>query len=669
MTSASRNNQPADVMQVLLAAGTKNPVDMLVAELEREYEIQTITAASTASVISSIADIDCVLWTSNLSDDGLETLEAIRTVYPELPIIFLYENESRAAQAKRAGVDHCIRYDEHQTAAQAAHIVATFQQEFQPQQTGEVLGTETTLVRRSLDALDDIFFVFDLDEEFLLWNQKVTDITGYLDAEISEMSPTDFVAAEDVEPISAAISRVVSEGGGKEEATLVTKDGEHIPYEFTGAVLEDDTGTTIGICGIGRDITERQRRQRALEHYTGRLSILNHVNEVIRNVNQSLVRASTREEIEQAVCDNLVGEDAYRFAWISEQRAASEGVEPRAWAGIERGYLDDRPESTERAEGDVTAETAIETGEMQVAQSIAEEEAFASWREAALERGYESAVAIPLVYRETTYGVLCIYSPRPNAFDETERAVLEELGETIGYAFSAAERRHALVSDTVIELEFALYDRSIFTIDLTAQTECQVTLDGIVERSDGMLVEFITITGTDSETVLDLAADHKDIDATLISEHSDQSVFRLTSESSSTVSLADQGGIVQEGVAEDGEGRLVFEFPQDADVHVLVDAMQNLYSETELVAQRERERTSTRGPEFRAAFDDALTTRQSEILKAAYLSGFFEWPRSSTGDEIAASFNISGPTFHEHIRAGQRKLLEAFFDHGSMIEK
>ena len=302
-------------------------------------------------------------------------------------------------------------------------------------------------------------------------------------------------------------------------------------------------------------------------------------------------------------------------------------------------------------------------------QSIAEEEAFASWREAALERGYESAVAIPLVYRETTYGVLCIYSPRPNAFDETERAVLEELGETIGYAFSAAERRHALVSDTVIELEFALYDRSIFTIDLTAQTECQVTLDGIVERSDGMLVEFITITGTDSETVLDLAADHKDIDATLISEHSDQSVFRLTSESSSTVSLADQGGIVQEGVAEDGEGRLVFEFPQDADVHVLVDAMQNLYSETELVAQRERERTSTRGPEFRAAFDDALTTRQSEILKAAYLSGFFEWPRSSTGDEIAASFNISGPTFHEHIRAGQRKLLEAFFDHGSMIEK
>ncbi|PSQ46840.1 hypothetical protein BRD12_07975, partial [Halobacteriales archaeon SW_12_67_38] len=305
-------------------------------------------------------------------------------------------------------------------------------------------------------------------------------------------------------------------------------------------------------------------------------------------------------------------------------------------------------------------------GEMQVAQSIADDPAFAPWREAALERGYESAAAIPLVYQETTYGVLCVYSPRPNAFDETERAVLNELGETIAYAFSAVERRRALVSDTVVELEFALHDRSIFTIDLTARTECRVTLDGIVERSDGSLVEFVTVTGTDPGTVLDLADEREDIEAALVNEHDGENgteaVFRFVSAgSSSTVSLAEQGGVIREGSAAEGEGRLVFELPQDADVRAIVAAMTEQYEDTELVAQREHERTGTRGTEFRAALDDALTDRQAEVLETAYLSGFFEWPRPIDGEEIADSLDIAGPTFHEHIRTGEAKVLDSYF--------
>lgn len=667
MTVTTRDDAPfLPAVQALVITETENKIERLTKYLEYEYGMQMTTIGDTIDVSSSLEDIDCIVGGPRFAEGGgLESLETIRAARPDLPIILFYENETTATQALHAGTDRCIRYDGDQTAAQAAHIAATLRQELDHQQTELNLKNEIEFVRSSFDALEDIFFAFDLDGESLLWNKKLNEVTGYSDAEIGEMAPADFIAAENVEPISVAINRAVSEDHMKEEATLVTKADEHIPYEFTGTLLEDDMDDILGICGIGRDITDRKRRERALEHHAERLSLMNHVNEVIRDVNQALVRASTRGEIEQAVCDNLVGEDAYRFAWIGERRVVDGTVEPRAWAGIEAGYLDDRPDIDERNKGGVTAETAIETGEMQVAQSIADESAFVAWREAALERGYQSAVAIPLVYRETTHGVLCIYSPRPNAFNDTERAVLEELGSTIGYAFSAAERRRALVSDAVVELEFALHDRSIFTVDLTARTECQVILDGIIERSDGMLVEFVTVTGTDSETVLELAADREDIAVTLISEHGDESVFRLTSESSSTVSLADLGGIIRKGVAENGEGHLVFELPQDADVYALVEEMQRLYPETELVAQRTRERTSTRGAEFRTAFDDALTDRQKETIKAAYLSGFFEWPRANTGDEIAASFSISSPTFHEHIRAGQRKLLKAFIEHES----
>lgn len=663
------NEEPPSLLKVnvfVITTGGES-FDRLIRHLEHEYGMRTTTGYDT-NHISVFEDIDCVIGSPCFTEHSdLKSLEAMQAACPDVPIILFYEDETTAAQMLHAGADRCIRYDRHQTAAQAAHVAATLRQELQCQQAKLTLKNEIEFVRRSFDAHDDILFAFDLDGDLVLWNEKLNEVTGYSDAEIYEMAPADFISAESVEPISVAIGRAVSNGRVKEQATLITKDNEHIPYEFTGILLEDDTDNAIGICGTGRDTTDRKRRERVLEYHAERLDVLNRLNEIMRDVHQALVRTSTREEIEQAVCVNLVSEDAYRFAWIGEQRMVDERIEPRALAGFEDA-LDDRHDHDERNERSVTAETVIETSRAHVAQSIADESAVVSWREATLERDYRSAVAIPLVYRETTYGVLCLYSSRSNAFDETERAVLEELGVTIGYAFSAAECRRALVSDAVVELEFVLRDRSIFTLDLTARTECRVTLDGIVECSDGMLVEFVTVTGAAPETVLDIAADWEDIDVTLISEHSDESVFQLTSELSSTVSLADQGGIIRKGVAEDGEGHLVFEFPQGADVHAIVNVMQDLYSETELVAQRTRERTSTRGAEFRATFDDALTDRQKETLKAAYFSGFFEWPRENTGDEIAASFDISGPTFHEHIRAGQRKLLKAFIEHGSETE-
>jgi PAS domain S-box-containing protein len=915
MTSSS------EVPQVLVIDDAAAPLDEFVRTLEREHNIQTTIAREVTDIEAHFDGIDCIAIGPRLAEDGIAAVERIRMARSDVPIVFLYAAEATAADAIRAGADHCLRYSTRQVAVQAAQVAAVLREKRQRREADPSPTEEgIVFIRSVIDALDDVFFVFDLDGKFVEWNATLTDVTGYTDAEVAAMAPTDFVAEDDAESVAAAIDRALANGRASVNASLVTKAGEHISYEFTGTLLEDDTGDTLGICGIGRDVTNRNRRERelgryrrmvetmgdgmyaldadghfemvngafasmtgysceelvdehvslvtdredvkngrrvirsllendekrvktyeitletvagerypceisltllsndtgvfsgtvgvvrditerternreleryetivetapvgvfvldeaativggnenawsivghtadelvgepfltlveedvineavveeyveiicdllsaendretgtieaeitppdseprtylahisllpyeeefqgtvgvfqdvtdrknrerALEHQAERLQTTNRINEIIRDVNQALVRASTREEIEQAVCTNLAGEDAYRFAWIGKRRIAGEGVEPREHAGVEDGYLDDRPDPGEGREDHVTAVTAIEAGEMQVAQSIADDPAFAPWREAALERGYESAAAIPLVYEGTTYGVLCVYSPRPNAFDKTEREVLAELGETIAYAFSAAERRRALVSDAVVELEFTLQDRSIFTVDLTARTDCRVTLDGIVERSDGSHVEFVTITGTAPETVLDLAGEREDIEATLVGKHDDESVFQFVSEEmSSTTSLAEQGGVIREGSAADGEGRLVFEFPQDADVRAIVEAMTDQYADTELVAQRERERTSTRGAEFQTAFDDALTDRQEEVLKTAYFSDFFEWPRSITGDKIADSLDIAGPTFHEHIRASQRKLLESYYESASI---
>jgi predicted DNA binding protein len=50
------------------------------------------------------------------------------------------------------------------------------------------------------------------------------------------------------------------------------------------------------------------------------------------------------------------------------------------------------------------------------------------------------------------------------------------------------------------------------------------------------------------------------------------------------------------------------------------------------------------------------------VLRTAYLADYFESPRGSTAEEVASSLGITGSTLLHHLRAGQRKLLDAFYD-------
>lgn len=631
---------------------------------DRNFDVRPVS--DPAGLIEPIDGIDCIVVGPEFATEKSSLIEDVRAIAPGVVWIALYDDGKAATRAISAGVDRCVHRDADPEAL-ASHLAAVMRSELDRQPAERTRETEPEFIRVALDRLADLFFVFDLDGRFLRWNERLRDVTGYRDEEIASMEPTDFVAEKDGVAITAAIQRAVETGTGREEADLVTKDGERIPYEFTGSLLENDEGETIGICGTGREIADRKRRQRALSHQTERLRTLNHINEVTREVNQALVRASTREEIEQTVCEKLAAKEPYRFAWIGERGAASERVKPRAWAGVEAGYLDDRP-IDEHDHEHVTAATAIRTDEIQVAQRIANDPEFEPWREAALDRGYLSAIAVPLTYRETTYGVLCVYAPRPEAFDADERAVLSDLGETVAYAIGAAEQRRALMSDTMIELEFGIGDRSVGFVDLSAAASCEVIVAGVAPTAEAV-VAFLTIRGAESETVLDIIGEDPDTEATVVAEHDEECVVRLTGpEPSVSETLAEYGGVVREASAENGEGRFFVTLPQDADVRAVVDGIGSYYEGTELLAQRERGRNEPTDAAIREAFEDALTERQREVLRVAFLSGYFEWPRDSTGEEVADVLGISKPTFHEHLRACERKLVTAFFDEKPPID-
>ncbi|WP_231754538.1 helix-turn-helix domain-containing protein [Halapricum sp. CBA1109] len=57
-----------------------------------------------------------------------------------------------------------------------------------------------------------------------------------------------------------------------------------------------------------------------------------------------------------------------------------------------------------------------------------------------------------------------------------------------------------------------------------------------------------------------------------------------------------------------------------------------------------------------------LTDRQRTAVQKAFVGGFFEWPRGTSGEDLAASMDISPSTYHQHLRAAQRKVFTEIFD-------
>ena len=126
-------------------------------------------------------------------------------------------------------------------------------------QAEEKLREAKAFTESTLNAIDDIFYAYDLNGNLLICNEALSRITGYSHEELHSMTPTDFFAEKDRKRISKSMGIVLKEGHAKQEAYLVLKDSRQIPYEFMGSMIKDHHGNISGLAGMARDITERKK--------------------------------------------------------------------------------------------------------------------------------------------------------------------------------------------------------------------------------------------------------------------------------------------------------------------------------------------------------------------------------------------------------------------------
>ncbi|EJN57185.1 PAS domain S-box protein [Halogranum rubrum] len=462
-----------------------------------------------------------------------------------------------------------------------------------------------------------------------------------------------------------AVESVVLVPMGRHGVLLVA-DPEPDAFSESDLSLVDIVSASIqsALDRADREETLRERSD-TLETQNESLDRLRRINGVIRQITGTLTQASTREEIETAVCNRLASADPYRFAWIGTRDAVNDDLRPRVSAGGDQGFLSlVSAAPPEGGEDTRPAHLAATTLEPQVQNTIHGDPPFEPWREAALKRGYRSSIAVPIVHRETLYGVLCLYASEPNVFNRMEQTVLAELGEIIGHALNSLERKRALVSEQSVELDFAVdgpLDQPLrFIADLDATFEYQ----SLVQRSDGFLHLFFIVRGVEPEAVLDAGERAVDVDdITLIADRDDELLFECTiADTTLFASLLDRGAIPQSVSLEGPTGNLVVRVPQNVEPRSMVELLERNFTEATLTARREHDDPVWTKQEFQSAFEDNLTDRQEEVLRTAYFAGFFEWPRESSGEDVADILGVSQPTVHRHVRAGERKLFSLLFD-------
>lgn len=216
------------------------------------------------------------------------------------------------------------------------------------------------------------------------------------------------------------------------------------------------------------------------------------------------------------------------------------------------------------------------------------------------------------------------------------------------------------------ELELQVTDGDCLFVAASAEAACRVTLEHLVHRSDGSLLEFFAVDGTDPRDVVEMAEDVADIpEARVVGDGIDGGVVQfLVSGPCVTRTLADAGAVARTVTAADGVGRVVADVPAHSDVRTVVETFRARHPGSELLARRRGERSIPVRTDLglRETLAGRLTDRQLEVLRTAYLEGYFEWPRASTAEECADAVGISQPTFSQHMRGVQRTVAERLFE-------
>lgn len=422
------------VLRILVLDPSSSDADRVCRALrDGELECETVHVAVPEQLSAAFDNFrpDAVVCACDSPElDGRAVLETLRLEHPEVPVVVITDaltDFEAAAFIESAAKGYALKSDLRRLAAEVRRALSR-EEAIRARKAAERGLREALeqlkLFRTMIDHSPDGIEVIDPETmRFIDVNETICSSLGYTREEMLGMHVLDIDASPDPLELGQIDRQLHERGQIRFERWHRRKDGSTVPVEINLKILELDKPYALSIT---RDITRRKETEAELLR-------LNRGLRTLSEVNRTVVRAASEDQLMRDICRTMSDRGGYPLAWIGlAQHDEGKSVEVVATSGAGAGYVS----GLNLSWGDVPAGRgpvgiAIRSQRTQIVQDILTDRCFELWRSAAREFGFASIISLPLMAADHAFGALTLYSSQTDAFGESELELLEEVASDL----------------------------------------------------------------------------------------------------------------------------------------------------------------------------------------------------------------------------------------------
>ncbi|MEO7935799.1 MAG: EAL domain-containing protein [Dokdonella sp.] len=287
-------------------------------------------------------------------------------------------------------------------------------------------------------------------------NPAFTRMTGYTPAEVVGKTPRILQGpATDGNVLRNLRDDLHRQHTFSGEAVMYRKDGTEYVQSWQVAPIRNASDMVTHYASVQRDVTELRENER-------KIARLNRIRSVIRGVSSALVRVHDREDLFQEICRVAINEGTFALAWFGDVDQSSEELKTLA---TERSDLND---SVAVVADDLLpalvelGDRALRTRCPEIVNDIGNSILLSAGGKLLQARGFQSAVALPLMAFGRIDSVFVLLATEPHFFDTEEVDLLEWIAKDLSYALGSIENSRKLQHLTYFDALTGLANANLF---------------------------------------------------------------------------------------------------------------------------------------------------------------------------------------------------------------
>lgn len=302
----------------------------------------------------------------------------------------------------------------------------------QQQARRETRATQTQY-RELIEQAADGIFIADADGHFVLVNSRCCSLLGYSRDELLAMTCQDAGLDEEVEFQTGRQAQLLAGNEVRYERLMKRKDGSQFPAEISIKMLGADRRQVIF-----HDITARYQQER-------KIARLSRIHAVLSGINSAIVRIRDRMSLFREVCRIAVDAGQFQCVWIGKLQPDTGRMMMLAQSGLplELPETDDETGPLVDLMPDGPAQFCMQEQRPVYDNDIERSMHLTKTRRMAIRQRSKSVIALPVSVESKLFGIVVLYAPERNFFDDEELKLLKELAGDISFAleFMAKEEK------------------------------------------------------------------------------------------------------------------------------------------------------------------------------------------------------------------------------------